>query len=213
MKQLLAYLRHPDATTAIPASWVAPLLIVALVLFLVLVRLGLSLIRTNRRSVRISWFALGPYGYWLLAPPILIGLYALDSQALIEKSVAPVDAMTIRAAIRHGEWKFLYPNDKQVSSRLVVPRNRPIRLLLSSSDEIRELCIRQYGIRTQVLAGRYTTVWFTPTESGEQPIDCSSSFSAHRGKVSLGQSARLSVLESTEFDAWVNDPSTSGARP
>jgi heme/copper-type cytochrome/quinol oxidase subunit 2 len=183
--------------------------VVGLLAMALLLTLVLPTLRDRRRGVPLGGFlnsrvSEGQTAYWLVGLPLVFGLYALDSWAYVDRVVAPNGALVVRALAHRDGWDFVYSNEKVSVDRLVVPKNRPVRLLLSSLEGIRDFRLPGTDVRTPAIKGRYSSLWFERGVTGDFPIGCASDCATTR----VQESTMLRVLESGAFDTWLSEPST-----
>ncbi|HEY5958615.1 MAG TPA: hypothetical protein VIV60_18770 [Polyangiaceae bacterium] len=136
---------------------------------------------------------------WLGALPCFLGLLVVDAWAYCDRLVAPLDSVVINALAREGGWEFTYPNGRISNRTLVVPRDRPVRLVLTSLRGIRRMSMVEPRVSATALAGRFTTTWFKPERLGEYPI-----VSADGPEMKSDNSVH--VMQAQEFDAWMSAP-------
>jgi cytochrome c oxidase subunit II len=101
---------------------------------------------------------------------------------------APADAEEIFVFGKQWMWKAQYPNGQRVIiggnpanmteaerksiGKLVLPVGRPVKLTLISEDVIHDFGVPAFRSKIDVLPGRYTSVWYQPTKTGEYHIFC-----------------------------------------
>jgi cytochrome c oxidase subunit II len=81
---------------------------------------------------------------------------------------------------------------------LHVPVNRPIKLTMTSEDVIHSMYIPAFRIKTDVLPGRYTTIWFEATETGNYHLFCAE----YCGTDHSGMTGQVIVMPEDEYLAW-----------
>ncbi len=111
--------------------------------------------------------------------------------------MAPADAYEIQATSQKGTWSFAYPSGKVSVNRLVVPRQRPIRLIMSSKDDVHSLYLPQFRLQQVAIPGRFTSMWFEATQTKTMPIQCAQDCPAGSAQ-SVGT---ISVVEPEQFDS------------
>ncbi len=135
----------------------------------------------------------------------------------LDASVAPSDAYEIQATSQKGSWRFSYPSGKVSDNRLVVPRWRPVRLVMSSTDVLHNLYLPQFRLQQTAIPGRYTSIWFEATEPRTMPIQCADDCPS-----GLAPEATISIIEPNQFDQWLalsekpkhgTAPLPNGAKP
>ncbi len=111
---------------------------------------------------------------------------------------SPDDALEINVVGKQWLWDIWYTNGRQLTNELVVPKDRPVKLLMSSQDVIHSFFIPAFRLKQDVLPGRYTTLWFQATESGEHQALCAE----YCGTAHSQMLAKVKVLEPAEFESW-----------
>jgi cytochrome c oxidase subunit II len=84
----------------------------------------------------------------------------------------PADSMTIYVVGKQWMWSFAYPNGGGSVGVLYVPARRPVKLLLTSRDVIHSFYAPDFRLKTDVVPGRTTQLWFEVKEPGRHPIYC-----------------------------------------
>jgi len=120
---------------------------------------------------------------------------------------APADASVVYVTAKQWMWKFEYPEGTASTDVLVVPVGRPTKVVMTSRDVIHSFYVPPFRIKQDVVPGRTTTAWFTPTVTGHFPIWCAeycgTSHSRMRGEVH--------VMSDSEYAAWSVVQGRSGA--
>lgn len=116
---------------------------------------------------------------------------------------APKDAFEVHVVGSQWSWNFQYKSGRTSSKELYVPVNKPIRLIMSSTDVIHSFYIPAFRTKQDVVPGRYTTMWFEATKMGEFNVFCAE----FCGKDHSAMLATIHVVSQEEFDQWLmNDP-------
>lgn len=92
-------------------------------------------------------------------------------------------------------------------SELVLPIDRPVKMLLRSKDVLHNFYVPQFRAKMDLVPGMITSFWMTPTRTGEFEILCAelcgSGHYAMRGIVR--------VASASEFESWLESrPTVSG---
>ena len=115
----------------------------------------------------------------------------------------PAGAITVYVMAKQWMWKFSHENGALENNVLTIPVGRPVELLMSSRDVIHSFFVPAMRVKQDVLPGRFTTLWFTPTAPGRYPLFCAEycgiSHSAMLGEVH--------VLGADEYQRFLADSS------
>jgi cytochrome c oxidase subunit 2 len=87
-----------------------------------------------------------------------------------------------------------------VDRDLHVPVNRPVRLVMSSTDVIHSLYVPAFRIKRDVVPGRYAKLWFEATEPGEYDLFCAE----YCGTSHSDMLAHVIVHPVGEFETWLD---------
>jgi cytochrome c oxidase subunit 2 len=137
---------------------------------------------------------------WTVIPTaICIALFFVGLAGYIGSSVAPKDAFEINVTAQKWSWTFTYPNGTVSAGKLVVPKGRPVRLVMSSVDVIHSFFVPEFRVKQDVIPGQYTSVWFEATEAKETAVLCTE----YCGNGHSEMMATVEVLEPQKFDEWL----------
>jgi len=109
------------------------------------------------------------------------------------------DAMPVFVVARQWMWKLEHVNGRREIDELHVPLGQPVRLVMTSQDVIHSFYVPAFRIKQDVVPGRYTTLWFTPTKTGEFHLFCAE----YCGTDHAAMRGRIVVMHPDEFAAWM----------
>ncbi len=110
---------------------------------------------------------------WSVIPSILvIVLFFMGFKTFMKMNIVPDNAIEIKTTGKKWMWVFDYPNGANSTNILTVPKDKPVKILLSSSDVIHSFYIPDFRVKMDALPNRYTTLWFEANQTGEFPIYC-----------------------------------------
>jgi cytochrome c oxidase subunit 2 len=118
----------------------------------------------------------------------------------------PPGATAVYVVAKQWMWKFSHENGALENNVLTIPVGRPVELIMKSRDVIHSFFVPAMRVKQDVLPGRFTTLWFTPTMTGNFPLYCAeycgTSHSAMLGEVH--------VLGADEYQRFLSG--STGAR-
>ena len=104
---------------------------------------------------------------WTVIPTILVFIiFAWGFKAYLRLNIVPANSMEIKVTGQQWFWSFQYPEGMTNVNELVVPQDKPIKLLLSSKDVIHSFYVPSFRIKMDVLPNRYTVAWFQAPDTG-----------------------------------------------
>lgn len=127
--------------------------------------------------------------------------WVVGFRQFVDMAEPPKDAQVVYVDAKQWMWKFTYPGGRSSNDVLTVPVGRPVKLVMTSRDVIHSFYVPAFRAKSDVLPGRYTTVWFEATSTGSFPIWCAEycgvSHSLMRGEVI--------VLSQEDYARWERD--------
>jgi cytochrome c oxidase subunit 2 len=103
---------------------------------------------------------------WLIVTFIMvIGLFAYGTIGLVEIRGAQTSDFEVQVNAKQWAWEFHYPNGT-ASKELHVPLNRRVHLSFQSDDVIHSMWLPALGVKQDVVPGRTTEAYTTPTVAG-----------------------------------------------
>lgn len=144
----------------------------------------------HNTPLEITWTAI-PLG-------LVVVIFWLGFKGYMDLAVPPANAYQIQVTGQQWKWLFTYPNG-YVDEILHVPSDRPVELLMTSSDVIHAMYIPAFRAKMDVMPGRYTKVWFSATEPGSYPLFCAE----YCGSKHAAMITEVQVHPAGEFEPWL----------
>lgn len=137
---------------------------------------------------------------WIVFPTVLVLIvFIWGFKVYIRQNVAPPDSYEIRVTASSWKWDFEYPNGTISTGELHVPVDRPVRMVMSSTDVLHSFFIPVFRVKQDVLPDRYSSVWFQATKEGEYDIFCTE----YCGMGHAAMLAKVVVESQDEFEEWL----------
>jgi cytochrome c oxidase subunit 2 len=140
---------------------------------------------------------------WSIIPLLLvIVMFYMGMKAYLQMRVTPQDAYEIYVSGQKWQWTFSYRNGATVTNELIVPVNRPVRLIMESSDVLHALFVPAFRLKRDVVPGRKVEMWFEATKPGEYDMFCAE----YCGKGHAEMVGKVTVYASeADFEARMTD--------
>ncbi len=137
---------------------------------------------------------------WSVIPLVLVLIvFSWGYGTYVKKISPPSDAYEIRVVGKSWLWEFHYETGHVSVNELHIPKNRPIKLVMSSDDVLHSFYIPDYRVKMDVLPNRYTSVWFEVMEEGESIIYCAE----YCGTAHSNMLAYTYVHSQEDFETWL----------
>src|SRR5881628_2987290 len=137
---------------------------------------------------------------WSLVPLVLMMiLFVWGARVYFAIARPPTNAAEMYVVGKQWMWKIQHPEGNREINELHVPVGRPIKLTLTSEDVIHSFFLPEFRIKTDVLPGRYSTLWFQADRTGVFHLFCTQYCGAEHSRM-IG---RVIVMEPHEYQAWL----------
>jgi cytochrome c oxidase subunit 2 len=143
---------------------------------------------------------------WSAIPAVLLVIIFVWGEIdFVKQSLPPTDAVDVRVTGRKWYWTVEYPNYPGVSLTsnveepqltLLVPKDRPVRLTMTSEDVIHSFFIPAFRVKRDAVPGRYTSIWFEATRVGEFNVFCTE----YCGDLHSAMTGVVRVVEPDQFE-------------
>jgi cytochrome c oxidase subunit II len=195
------------------------LIVTACISLLILVLIVTFSIRYRRRapneigkpmsaSVRLEAF-------WIGVPLIIaMTMFGWGAQLYMEMGSPPPAALEITVVAKQWMWRLQHSGGRMEINELHVPLGRDIKLTMTSEDVVHDFFVPAFRTKADVLPGRYTTLWFTPTRVGRYHLFCAE----YCGTSHARMGGWVTIMEPAEFEKWLTgeaaaeSPEDAGAR-
>jgi cytochrome c oxidase subunit 2 len=142
--------------------------------------------------LEIFWTAI-PLGFTMV-------MFIWGAKLYYETYSPPPNAMEIHIVAKQWMWKAQHPDGRAEIDELHVPVGQPVKLLLTSQDVIHDFFVPAFRIKSDVLPGRYMTVWFEASKTGTFRLFCAE----YCGTQHSGMLGRIVVMAPAEYQRWLS---------
>jgi cytochrome c oxidase subunit 2 len=145
----------------------------------------------------------GPFEItWTVIPFfIFLGLFFWAAEVFFAMSRPPANANEIYVIGKQWMWKIQHPDGRREINELHIPVGQPVKLIMTSQDVIHDFFVPGFRNKQDVVPGRYTTEWFTPTKPGTYHIFCAQYCGTNHSRM-VGS---VFVLEPAEHARWLSE--------
>jgi cytochrome c oxidase subunit II len=137
---------------------------------------------------------------WTIIPTLLCAIIFYWSASLyFRNSRAPNASLEIFVIGKQWMWQLQHPEGPREINELHVPLGVPVKLTMTSEDVIHGFFIPAFRVKKDVLPGRYTSIWFQPTQLGAFHLFCSQ----YCGTLHSGMQGMVYVMKAEDYAAWL----------
>lgn len=147
--------------------------------------------------------------FWSIIPFIIsMTIFLGGAVVYYNQYRPPADAMEIYVVGKQWMWKLQHETGQREINELHIPVGRKVKLTMTTEDVLHDFAIPAFRTKSDVIPGRYTTIWFEATKPGKYRIQCME----YCGLNHSGMGGWVYVMEQRDFDNWLSG-SLSGQTP
>jgi len=144
---------------------------------------------------------------WIIIPTLLVMIvFVWGFYGYLRSSIVPAESMQIKITGQKWFWSFDYPEGATTVNELVVPVDKPVKLLMSSKDVIHSFFVPAFRVKHDVLPNRYSIAWFQATRLGTYELYCTE-YCGEKHSQMLGT---VRVVGEREYKEWLDEASDLG---
>jgi cytochrome c oxidase subunit 2 len=139
---------------------------------------------------------------WTVIPFLIsMVIFAWGAKLYYQMYSHPKDALEIFVTGKQWMWRAQHPDGQREINELHVPLGRRVKLTMTSEDVIHSYYIPSFRTKMDVVPGRYTSTWFTPTKTGVFHLFCAE----YCGTQHSGMIGKVVVQDYPDYQAWLRD--------
>lgn len=133
--------------------------------------------------------------------PLLIALFSFGwgVKVFFRLYRPPANAIEYQVTGKQWMWKVQHPTGQREINELHVPIGQPTRLVMTSEDVIHSFFVPAFRAKADVLPGRQSSIWFTPTKIGRYHLFCTE----FCGTEHSGMIGWITVQSREDYEAWL----------
>jgi cytochrome c oxidase subunit 2 len=136
---------------------------------------------------------------WTLVPlALFVAIYVWAAHDFMLLYESPQGALPVYVVAKQWMWKLQHKSGRREINELHVPLGQPVRLLMTSQDAIHSFYAPDFRLKQDVLPGRYTSLWFTPSRLGEFHLFCAE----YCGSEHSQMVGRIVVMQAPDYARW-----------
>jgi len=146
---------------------------------------------------------------WTVIPFLIsMTIFGWAAKVYFDQSSPPKNAMEVYVVGKQWMWKIQHSTGQREINELHVPIGKKIKLIMTTEDVIHDFFVPAFRVKSDVVPGKYTTLWFEATKTGKFDFYCAE----YCGMNHSGMIGSVVVMESREFDNWLSG-NTSNTTP
>ncbi|MEQ1572818.1 MAG: cytochrome c oxidase subunit II [Vicinamibacterales bacterium] len=144
---------------------------------------------------------------WSIIPFLVAIVIFVWSTVVFFQIIRPPDqTLEIYSTGKRWMWRFQHADGQREINALHVPLGRPVKVTFTSEDVLHDLYIPAFRVKADAIPGRYSSIWFTATKTGEYHLFCAE----YCGTRHSGMIGTVYVMEPNDYQAWLTDGGITG---
>jgi cytochrome c oxidase subunit 2 len=137
---------------------------------------------------------------WIVVPLVIaLGIFTWGARLYFAAARPPADAKQYYVVGKQWMWKVEHPDGRREINELHVPRGQAVKLKMTSEDVIHSFYIPAMRVKTDVIPGKYTTLWFNADTLGTFHLFCSQ----YCGTEHSHMVGRVIVMDPMDYEMWI----------
>ncbi|HUB32110.1 MAG TPA: cytochrome c oxidase subunit II [Bryobacteraceae bacterium] len=149
--------------------------------------------------LEIAWSVI-PFGLTMI-------MFVWGADLFFRESRPPDNATQIYVVGKQWMWKLQHMDGHREINELHVPVGKPVKLTMTSEDVIHSFFVPAFRVKEDVVPGRYSTLWFTPTTPGKYHLFCAEYCGTNHSRM-IGT---IYVMNPEEYQTWVSGGAPMGS--
>ena len=138
---------------------------------------------------------------WTVIPFfIAMGIFTWGASIYYKRYSPPSEALDVYVVAKQWMWKFQHLDGQREINELHIPVGRKIKLTMTTEDVIHSLFVPAFRLKMDVVPGKYSSIWFQPTEAGRYHLFCAE----YCGTSHSGMIGWIDVMEPSEYQSWLS---------
>ncbi len=137
---------------------------------------------------------------WTFIPLVMaLVMFFFGAKLYVEMKTPPKDAEDIFVIGKQWMWHIEHRNGVRENNVLHVALGKPVKLTMISQDVIHAFYVPAFRVQWMVVPGRYTEIWFTPTQIGEYHLFCN----MYCGTQHSEMGGKVVVMSQADYAHWL----------
>jgi len=143
--------------------------------------------------------------FWSVTPAVIaLAVFVYGTYIYFRNATPPAGATELYVVGKQWMWKLQHPEGQREINELHVAVGRPVKLTMATEDVIHSFYIPAFRVKMDVVPGRYTSLWFTPTKVGKYHLFCAE----YCGTKHSGMTGWVHVMEQVDYENWLSGRAT-----
>ena len=143
---------------------------------------------------------------WSIIPFfVAIAIFVWSTVVIFQIIRPPAETLEIYSTGKRWMWRFQHADGQREINTLHVPVGRAVKVTFTSEDVLHDLYIPAFRVKADAIPGRYSSIWFEATKTGEYHLFCAE----YCGTRHSGMIGTVYVMEQDDYQAWLSGGGTT----
>lgn len=139
---------------------------------------------------------------WTVIPLIIVMvIFVWGWKGAQDQTIAPATNLNYKVVGYQWGWEITHPGSTEPVAELWVPKDRPVKLTMSSRDVLHSFFIPAFRVKRDVIPGRYQTLWFQATRKGVYDVFCAEYCGTKHSQMILQDGVHV-----VDYEEWLKRP-------
>jgi cytochrome c oxidase subunit 2 len=145
---------------------------------------------------------------WSLLPFVVsMAIFVWATMVFFHAVRPPDQTLEVYSTGKRWMWRFQHIDGQREINQLHVPVGRAVKVTFTSEDVLHDLYIPAFRVKADAIPGRYSSIWFKATKTGEYHLFCAE----YCGTRHSGMIGTVYVMEPDEYQAWLSGGGLTGS--
>ncbi len=138
---------------------------------------------------------------WIVIPSVVVVSFFAYGYVVFDDLRRPrPGADEVNVVARQFSYTFEYPDGTRSLGELRIPAGKPVKLVMTSRDDIHGFFIPEFRLKQDIVPGTYVTLWLQPARPGKYDIYCTQ----YCGVGHSAMRAKVIVMEPADYARWLS---------
>lgn len=144
---------------------------------------------------------------WSAVPlAIALGFFVWGAKVYMDMRTVPEGGLRFNVTGKQWMWKLQHPTGQREINTLHVPVDETVVLTMTSEDVIHSFFVPAFRVKTDVVPGMYSTLWFRATKVGRYHLFCAEYCGTEHSKMG----GEVVVMERPDYERWLGGQEFAG---
>jgi cytochrome c oxidase subunit 2 len=139
---------------------------------------------------------------WTVIPLVLVmTMFTWGLWIYADWSRTPEGGLEVYVIGKQWMWQLQHPGGQREINALHVPVGQHVKLIMTSEDVIHSFWVPAFRVKSDVVPGKYSYLWFEATKAGTYDLFCAEYCGTEHSRM-IG---KVVVMERGDYERWLSE--------